>query len=93
MQERAFKNAKIEFIWNAVVDEVLGDEKVDGLRLRDVRTDERRDLPVSGFFVAIGHHPTPSWSPARSRPMPRGISSCGRTPSPTSPACSRRRRA
>jgi len=57
MQDRAFANDKIEFRWNAVVDEVLGDGKVSGLRLRDTQSNETSDLPVSGVFVAIGHAP------------------------------------
>jgi len=57
MQERARKNPKIEFAWNSVVDEVLGEEFVTGVRLRDVKTDERRTLPVEALFVAIGHQP------------------------------------
>jgi thioredoxin reductase (NADPH) len=57
MQQRAFANPKIEFIWNSVVEEVLGEETVGGLRLRNVSTGAVRDLPVAGLFVAIGHHP------------------------------------
>ena len=57
MQQRAFDNPKIEFAWNTVVDDILGDATVTGLRLRDSVTDELRDLQVSGVFVAIGHKP------------------------------------
>ena len=57
MQERALTHEKIEFAWNSVVDEVLGDEYVTGVRLRDVNTDETRELPVEAVFVAIGHRP------------------------------------
>jgi thioredoxin reductase (NADPH) len=57
MQDRAFANDKIDFRWNAVVDEVLGDGKVSGVRLRDVASGELSDLPVTGVFVAIGHAP------------------------------------
>jgi thioredoxin reductase (NADPH) len=58
MQERARKNPKIEFVWNATVDEVLGDGKtVTGLRLRSTKDGQTRDLPVQGFFLAIGHEP------------------------------------
>ena len=60
MQERARANTKIEFAWNSAVEEVLGDEFVTGLRLRDVKTDERRTLPVEALFVAIGHQPNTS---------------------------------
>jgi len=58
MQERARNNPKIEFVWNATVDEVLGDGKaVTGLRLRSTQDGRTRDLPVQGFFLAIGHEP------------------------------------
>ncbi len=57
MQKRAFAEPKIEFIWDTAVDEVLGDEKVSGARLRNLKTDERRDLPLDGLFVAIGQTP------------------------------------
>ena len=57
MQERALRHEKIEFVWNAVVDEVLGDEFVTGVRVRDVVTGEKRELPVEALFVAIGHQP------------------------------------
>jgi len=58
MQERARKNPKIEFIWNAGVDEVLGDGKaVTGLRLKSTKDGSTRELKVQGFFLAIGHEP------------------------------------
>lgn len=57
MQDRAFKNPKIEFVWNAVVDEVLGDGKVSGVRLQDVNTGATRTLAAGGLFIAIGHTP------------------------------------
>ncbi len=57
MQERAFANPKIEFAWNSVVTEILGDTKVSGVRLRDTVTGEASELELSGFFVAIGHEP------------------------------------
>jgi thioredoxin reductase (NADPH) len=57
MQERALAHEKIEFLWDSVVDEVLGDEFVTGVRVRNVKTDATRDLPVEGLFVAIGHKP------------------------------------
>jgi len=60
MQDKAFANPKIEFAWNSVVDEVLDVAKgeVTGVVLRDVVTGERREIPVEGVFVAIGHTPT-----------------------------------
>lgn len=58
MQDRAFKNPKIEFIWDTLVDEVLGDGKaVTGLRLKNVKTGKLSELSCQGFFVAIGHKP------------------------------------
>ena len=57
MGDRARDNPKISFRWNAVVDEVLGNGKVEAVRLRDTVTDERSELAVGGLFVAIGHDP------------------------------------
>jgi len=57
MQERAFANPKIEFAWNSKVDEILGDDSVTGVRLQDTVTGEKRTLPVTGVFIAIGHDP------------------------------------
>jgi thioredoxin reductase (NADPH) len=57
MQERAFANAKIRFAWNTQVVEVLGDDRVSGLLVRDAHSAEERVLDVSGVFVAIGHIP------------------------------------
>jgi len=57
MQERALRHEKIDFAWNSTVEEVLGDEFVTGVRVRDLVTSEKRDLPVEALFVAIGHQP------------------------------------
>ncbi len=57
MQDRAFKNPKIKFIWNTVVEHVEGEKKVSGVRLRDVVTGQERTLECSGLFIAIGHTP------------------------------------
>lgn len=63
MQQRAFANPKIRFIWDTVVDEVLGERnergigRVTGLRIRQVKTGEIRTLETDALFVAIGHHP------------------------------------
>jgi thioredoxin reductase (NADPH) len=57
MQERAMANEKIEFLWNTEVSDVLGTEKVSGIRLRDTITGAERTLDVTGLFVAIGHDP------------------------------------
>jgi thioredoxin reductase (NADPH) len=57
MQDRVLKADNIQVYWNTVTEEVLGDTKVDGVRMRNVITNELQDVPVSAFFVAIGHHP------------------------------------
>jgi thioredoxin reductase (NADPH) len=57
MLDRARASDKIEFVTNAVVDDILGDGKVEAVRLRNTETDETWDLPVDGVFVAIGHDP------------------------------------
>jgi len=57
IQDRATSNPRIEFRWNAVVEEILGDQKVTGLRLRDVKTGNRSELPVDGVFVFVGMNP------------------------------------
>ncbi len=58
MLDRAQANEKISFVTNAVVEEVLGDTSVTGVRLRDTRTGETTELASDGIFVAIGHDPT-----------------------------------
>ena len=57
MQERAFANPKIEFRWNSVITDVHGDDRVEGLEVRDVNTEALSTLDVDGLFVAIGHDP------------------------------------
>jgi thioredoxin reductase (NADPH) len=57
MQERALANDKITIAWNSIPEEILGDAKVSGIKLRDRLTDEVRELPITGLFVAIGHDP------------------------------------
>jgi thioredoxin reductase (NADPH) len=57
LQERAFENPKMEFIWNTVVEEVQGTDKVERLKLRDVVTGEESGLEVSAVFIFIGLHP------------------------------------
>jgi thioredoxin reductase (NADPH) len=57
MQERAMANPKIEFVWDTVVTDVLGADKVEGVALRNVETGEESTLAVGGLFVAIGHVP------------------------------------
>ena len=57
MQDRAMKNEKIAFVWNSVVEDVLGEDVVTGVRIRNVVTGKIWDLPCAGFFLAIGHRP------------------------------------
>lgn len=57
MQERAFANEKIEFLWNHVVTDLLGEEKLQGLQVQNTQTEEESNLDVTGLFIAIGHTP------------------------------------
>ena len=57
MQERAHSNPKIEIMWNTVVDDLLGTEKLEGATVRNTVTGATSTLPVTGLFVAIGHRP------------------------------------
>ncbi len=57
MQDRAIANPKIEIVWNTVVDELLGESKLEGAVVRNTKTGEVTTLPVTGLFVAIGHRP------------------------------------
>ncbi|HEX5545206.1 MAG TPA: thioredoxin-disulfide reductase [Nitrospira sp.] len=57
MQDRAMKNERIAFVWNSVVEDVLGQDVVTGVRIRNVVTGKVWDLPCAGFFLAIGHRP------------------------------------
>ena len=57
MQERVQQTPNIKVYWNSEADEVLGESRVEGLRIRNNRTGEKQVVPLSGFFVAIGHQP------------------------------------
>jgi len=57
MQDRAFKNPKIAFLWDSVVEDVTGKESVTGLRVKNLKTNQVSTLECEGFFVAIGHTP------------------------------------
>lgn len=57
MQDRAMKNEKIAFVWNSVVEDVLGQDVVTGVRLRNIVTGKTSEVPCAGVFVAIGHRP------------------------------------
>lgn len=57
MQDRVFSHPKIRVNWNSVIVDILGEEKVTGVKLRDTKTDEEYELKISGLFIAIGHVP------------------------------------
>ncbi len=98
MADRARKNEKIEFAWNSQVDEVLGDDFVTGVRLKDVNTGETREIPVEALFIAIGHAPNTGIfqdqialddtgyikvEPGTSRTNVEGVFACGDVMDPT----------
>jgi thioredoxin reductase (NADPH) len=57
MQERVKNTPNIKIYWNSETDEILGDDRVSGVRIKNNKTGETQDVPISGFFVAIGHNP------------------------------------
>jgi len=57
IQDRAFKESKISFVWDSIVIEVLGDKKVEGVKIKNVKTGEESTLDCDGVFIAIGHKP------------------------------------
>lgn len=57
MQDRVLNAPNIKIYWNSETDEVLGEKNVTGVRIRDTKTGEKKEIAVSGFFVAIGHQP------------------------------------
>ncbi|MBX9850578.1 MAG: thioredoxin-disulfide reductase [Cytophagaceae bacterium] len=57
MQKRVMTTANIEILWNTETDEILGGEEVEAVRVKNVLTGEKKEIPVKGFFVAIGHKP------------------------------------
>lgn len=57
MQERVFRTENIEILWETETEEILGDNTVEAVRVKNVKTGEKRELAVKGFFVAIGHQP------------------------------------
>jgi thioredoxin reductase (NADPH) len=92
MQERALAHEKIDFAWNSEVDEVLGDDFVTGVRLKDTQSGDTRELPVEALFIAIGHRPNTDLfrgqidlddtgyirvTPGTSRTSAEGIFACG----------------
>jgi thioredoxin reductase (NADPH) len=98
MQDRALANEKIDFAWNSEVEEVLGDEFVTGVRLRDVESGTTRDLEIGALFIAIGHQPNSGLfrgqlelddvgyvkvEPGTSRTSLEGVFACGDLMDPT----------
>ncbi len=57
MADRAMANEKIEFAWNSEVADLLGDDKLEGVVVRDVRTGQTRTIAATGLFIAVGHDP------------------------------------
>lgn len=57
LQERAFANSKIHFLWDAIVTKILGSDSVTGVSVKNVKTEEKRELPTEGVFIFIGHIP------------------------------------
>ena len=57
MQQRLKKNPKIEIVWNSIIEEFFGREDISGIKIKNVLTDERKLIDVSGVFLAIGHKP------------------------------------
>jgi len=57
LEKRARANAKIRFLWDTVVEEIVGRERVQNLRLRNVKTDQQFEVPTDGVFISIGHVP------------------------------------
>lgn len=57
MQERVFNTPNIQIYWNSETDEILGDTAVTGVRIKNTQTGEKTEIPITGFFVAIGHKP------------------------------------
>jgi len=98
MQQRALENEKIEMAWHSEVEEVLGDEFVTGVRLKDVRDGSTRDIEVEALFIAIGHQPNTSLfkgvlamdeaeylevEPGTTRTSMEGVFACGDVADPT----------
>jgi thioredoxin reductase (NADPH) len=98
MQDRAFQNQKIEFLWDSVVEEVLGEDYVTGVRVANRKTGATRELAVEALFMAIGHRPNTELlrgqleldevgyvkvEPGSSRTSVAGVFACGDVMDPT----------
>ncbi len=60
LQEKAFENPKIDFVWDHVVSDISGNKKINSISVKNLRTGDERKIPVGGLFVAIGHEPNTS---------------------------------
>lgn len=60
LQEKAFENPKIDFVWDNVVSDISGNKKINSISVRNLKTGEEKKIPVGGLFVAIGHEPNTS---------------------------------
>jgi thioredoxin reductase (NADPH) len=60
LKERAFNNEKMDFVWDTVVEEIIGDGKVESVRMRNVKSGETTTLDIDGVFIFIGHYPNSS---------------------------------
>lgn len=60
LQEKAFENPKIKFLWNSVVSDIKGNKKITGLTVKDINSEKEESYSVGGLFVAIGHEPNTS---------------------------------
>lgn len=60
LQERVFDNKKINFVWNSVIEDILGKDRVEGVKLRNVQTGEESTMATDAVFVAVGHRPNTS---------------------------------
>ena len=57
LQDKAFSNKKMSFVWDSIVEEILGEKKVEGIRIKNVKTGEESEIATDAVFVAIGHKP------------------------------------
>lgn len=98
MQERAFANKKIEFVWDSAIEQIFGDKAVQGIKLRNVKTGVQSELAVEGVFIAIGHKPNTEFlkgqlaldaagyiqvKPGTSHTSVEGVFACGDVMDPT----------
>jgi len=72
MQERAFKNNKIEFVWDSEIVDVIGENSVTGIKIKNIKTNQVSDMEVQGLFVAIGHKPNTDFLKGQIDPNEKG---------------------